>query len=71
MGLFFFSVDSVYARVLSCHVSGFNFRIKENTFVKVYHEFYNDDFILNIGFKIDYKVSRVTDYLSRTLKTEV
>ena len=32
---------------------------------------YSSVFILNIGFKIDYKASRVTDYLSRMLKTEV
>ena len=32
---------------------------------------YNGVFILNIGFEIDYKASRVTGYLSRTLKTEV
>ena len=36
----------LYARVtagfvLSCHVSGFTFRIKPNTFVNVYHEFVN------------------------------
>ena len=36
----------VYARVtavfvLSCHVSGFTFRIKQNTLVTVYHEFVN------------------------------
>ena len=36
----------VYATVtaaffLSCHVSGFAFRIKQNTFVKVDHEFVN------------------------------
>ena len=45
------------------------FSIKQNTFVKGYREFVNST--INIGFKIDYNVSRVTDYLSRTLKTEI
>ena len=60
--------------VFSCHVSGFTVRIKAKHVRQCLPricQFYNGVSILNIGFKLHYKGSRMTDYLSRTLKTEI
>ena len=49
--------------VLSCHVSGFTFNIKQSTFVKVYNEFVS---ILQRRIHFTHRfrdTSRLTDYL--------
>ena len=69
-----FSAGFVYAKVPA--VSRFKFHFQHKTKhvrqgLPRMCQFYNCDFILNVGFEIDYKVSRVTNYLSRTLKIEI
>ena len=59
--------------VLSCHVLGFTFRIKAKHVCQCSPRIcqFHKCSILNISFKIQYKGSGMTDYLSRTLKTEI
>ena len=59
--------------MLSCHVLGFTLphktkRVRQGLYRIC--QFYNSVSIFNIGFKIHYKASGMTDYLSQTLKIE-